>query len=337
MTSSEFGAVDIDVLADYIGDALESPERERVADLIADDPEWRSAYALLAPGMTAVQAELAAFGAAPEPMPADLAVRLDEALTGSAGHSPIAEPTLIDPELAEPTEPHLAPVRGSAGERHLVAVPGGGDEREHTPRRRRLRWAGPIAAAAGVIAFAGFGSAYLNNASSDDTQANSSAAGAAEQAAPAMDSASGGLVSQITSDQLLASGVNYSARNLGAESGQTAMRYSSPEAASANKDDAAPRSSPGTLAAPLAATDLGDPALARLRAPDALMACLAEIARQHGAGAIAVQTVDYARFAGTPALVVRFTAADVEWVYASGPDCGSPTFGAQVRERARVG
>src|SRR4051794_8922015 len=79
MTADEFGTVDIDLLADYIGDALDESERDRVARLIADDPQWRSAHALLAPGMRQVGAELSALGAAPEPMPADLGVRLEAA------------------------------------------------------------------------------------------------------------------------------------------------------------------------------------------------------------------------------------------------------------------
>jgi hypothetical protein len=159
MTADEFGTVDIDLLADYIGEALDDAERERVARLVADDPEWRSAYALLSPAVGSVSAELGALGAAAEPMPDDLWVRLNDAFTvpttfplpspaergrdeqrddDTAADSPVAEPSIIDPALAAPTEPHLAPVRG---DRHLVSVPTSGSDRKHTSRRRRLRWA----------------------------------------------------------------------------------------------------------------------------------------------------------------------------------------------------
>jgi hypothetical protein len=41
-----------------------------------------------------------------------------------------------------------------------------------------------------------------------------------------------------------------------------------------------------------------------------------------------VQTVDYARYLGNPALVVRFSAANGVWAWASGPGCGAPGAGA---------
>ena len=80
MTGAEFGGVDIDLLADYIGGALTgTPEESAVAARIAGDPDWQAAYASLTDGMAFVSAELGRFE--PEPMPADLAARLDAALT----------------------------------------------------------------------------------------------------------------------------------------------------------------------------------------------------------------------------------------------------------------
>ena len=335
MTADEFGAVDIDLLADYIGDALGEPERERVALLVADDPEWRSAYSLLLPGMTTTRAELGALGATAEPMPIDVWARLDEAFSSPVASSPvasaIAEPSLIDPELAKPTEPHVEPVRG---DRHLVSVPGG-KAGKAAPRRRRLRWAAPIAAAAGVVAFAGFGAAYLADRPSSETSAAGSTA-AEGGAAPMMDSASGaGLVSPVADDQILASGADYSSTTLasgplGISGAPKAQKFDSPDPERASSAADAARAAPPVTA-------LSQPGLVRLAPHDALMACLAAVAQQHDAGPIAVETVDYAKFGGAAALVVRFTAAGVRWVYATGPDCGASGRGAQVREAVRVG
>ena len=48
MTGAEFGGVDIDLLADYIGGALTgTPEESAVAARIAGDPDWQAAYASL--------------------------------------------------------------------------------------------------------------------------------------------------------------------------------------------------------------------------------------------------------------------------------------------------
>ncbi|MEV6492141.1 hypothetical protein AB0M20_26500, partial [Actinoplanes sp. NPDC051633] len=173
MSVDDFGTVDIDLLADYIGDALDETERARVEQLIADDPEWRSAHDLLASGMSRVGAELGALGAASEPMPADLGVRLEAAFAAD----PTTDHDLIAPELTEPSEPHVQPSRA---DRHLVSVPTGGAARA-TSRRRRIRWAAPIAAAAGVLAFAGFGTTYFT--SHDDAAQTSAAGGAAGYAA----------------------------------------------------------------------------------------------------------------------------------------------------------
>ena len=47
------------------------------------------------------------------------------------------------------------------------------------------------------------------------------------------------------------------------------------------------------------------------------------IAAENGAGPIAAETVDYAKFNGKPAIVVRFTAGNCAWAWASGPSCGT--------------
>ncbi|MFG1607093.1 hypothetical protein [Actinoplanes sp. NPDC049265] len=335
MTADEFGTVDVDLLADYIGDALDGPEQERVARLVAEDPEWRSAFALLSPGMGSVSAELGAMGAAAEPMPETLWVRLSDAFSVPPAaasdppvESPVAEPSIIDPALATPTAPHLAPVRG---DRHLVSVPTGrSSDGKPSSRRRRLRWAAPIAAAAGVVAFAGLGASYLSgNNSADD--ATSSAGSAqlplnAPEAAPAQ-------VGGLTGEQITASGVDYSERSLRAAN---PIPPADPMIATdqGGSADGTQRSQKSAESRPLIASD---PALSRLTARDALAACLHAIAVENAGGPITVQTIDYARFAGAPALIVRFTANGVAQAWAAGPDCGAPDRGAQAVRRVRVG
>lgn len=346
---NEFGTVDIDLLADFIGDALDGPEQQRVARLVADDPEWRSAYARLAPAMDTVGAELGAMGAVAEPMPDDLWVRLEDGFT-----SPIAEPTTIDPELADPglihptltspelahseladselgtsSEPRLEPV-GGAGDRHLVSVPTGVEDRKQTSRRRRLRWAAPIAAAAGVVAFAGFGAAYLSDNSSENS-ADSSAGSAPLAAADNAERA--GVGSLVTGPgETLASGLDYSEKS---------MRFSASSKAPMlqTQDPASPQAggSDSTWSTEAETTDKASGGLARLLPDGALRACLEAVALQNNAGPIVVQSVDYARFAGAAALIVRFTSDGVESVWATGPDCGASGRGAQVRSMVRVG
>ena len=59
MTGAEFDGVDLDLLADYVGGALDgTPDQERVAGLVSTDPAWRRAFEMLEPGMIAVEAAL---------------------------------------------------------------------------------------------------------------------------------------------------------------------------------------------------------------------------------------------------------------------------------------
>jgi anti-sigma factor RsiW len=313
MTSEEFSGVDIDLLADYVGGALSDDDEATVARLIADDPRWQEAYETIAPGMASVQASLREFES--EPMPADVVARLDAALA-----SPIAEPTPIDPALVTPVEPHLEPVR--SGDRHLTVVPG--DSSRPVRRRRKWRWAAPIAAAAGVLAFAGVGIDYLAGDSTQSTADSSAGAGSAAENAPmiASDSA-GGLVTAPGDEQILASGTNYVRATLGTRAGQMAP-------APAESGEARKSSSLGN-------DGVAPSQLQRLRVRAALMACLESIARENNGGPITVETVDYARFQGSPAVVVHFSAGGQSWAWASGPACGTPVAGADRLLRVRVG
>jgi hypothetical protein len=337
VTGAEFSEVDFDRLADYVGGALTgTPDDVAVAALIAGDPAWQAAHDDLVAAMASVGAELNALGALPEPMPAELARRLDATFA-----SAVSDPAPIDPELAAPAVPFVVrPGPDAASERHLAAVPDQGVDRAERPsvaaRRRRLRWAAPIAAAAGVIAFLGVGINYLNGQSeSQSDKSASSAAGAgsgevhddsgdpksAPLAAESGQAAPGQAApAQAAPAQILASGQDYQRATLGS-------------AGVIWQDD--PRST--TAKAPRAlAGETG--ALARLAPADALAACLQAIAQQNASGRLlSVRAVDYARLDGSPALIVRFTAANGQWVWATGPNCGLPGSGAAQLAAVKVG
>jgi hypothetical protein len=166
-----------------------------------------------------------------------------------------------------------------------------------------MRWAAPIAVAAGLVAFVGFGLDYLagrDSGSSDS--ASSSGAGVADQ----------GAASAPAGSQIFASGTDYTSANLAAE---PVRPMTAPEL-----------NAPSSQKAPAATgkSVVPDSALQPLIAPEALQHCLDAIEQANAAGAISVTSVDYARFDGGPAVVVRFTATNGTWAWASGPACGSP-------------
>jgi hypothetical protein len=208
--------------------------------------------------------------------------------------------------------PHLTLVRGDG------AVGDGAHgvrETQPAPRRgRRLRWAAPIAVAAGLIAFVGFGLDYLAGRSTNSGKADSaSGVSAARGEAP-----------QVGAAQQLASGTDYSHATLGTLPMQpmTAPLTSSDE--------------PGRKSAPGLASGV-EPALQRLSSSSALADCLAAIERANSGGAVAVESVDFARFAGAPAVIVRFSAANGHWAWASGADCGTQAAGAATLDKVPVG
>jgi len=282
VSGAEFSGVDIDLLADYIGGALEgTPDESAVATLIAEDPEWRAAYESLSGGVTLVRAELGRLG--PEPMPDDLAARLDGMFSA----------------------PTLTLVKGDA------AAPG-----QSSSRRRR--WVTPIAIAAGFIAFVGFGADYL--AGSSGPQTNDSAGSSADSDERAMSSAPG--------ETILATGTNYTRATLATEPVQP-LTASDNASSSALGEAEANQPNRSRIA-------LQDPALARLSDQAALQECFEAIERENAGGTIAVQTVDFARFDGVSAVIVRFTAENGDWVWAAGADCGTRVAGADVFDKVPV-
>lgn len=326
MTGADFTGVDIDLLADYIGGALDgTPDEARVAALIAQEPAWRDAHALLGGAMTEVGAQLHGWGAEPEPMPADVFARLESAFA--------------DPVGAAPGKPRLELVREPAGElgAEAAAAPGlgaaasGGSapvRNKGLDRRRwRNRWGASLAAAAAAAAIAGGGIAYLGGSgSSSDDSAGSTAAGVA---APEVAGLSAGGAITSTNRNYTAEGLQGDAVAPLSTGGGTA----SPPSAFLPTPSARGESSNKSMSAAGGLTD----GLARLRPPAALQACLDAIGAANAAGAITVQTVEYARFDGSPALVVHFSAANGTWAWVSGPSCGLTGVGPATAYSVQVG
>jgi anti-sigma factor RsiW len=288
VTGDQFSEVDFDLLADYVGGALAgTPDQATVARRVADDPAWRAAYDELSDAMATVGSQLAALGARPEPMPVEVAARVDAALS----------------EAPPP----------------LAVLPGGGSEAR--PARRRPRWTAPIAVAAAIVVFAGIGTGFWMNRtqSSNDSQVASSAGSAADRSAPVLAPSA----ALPPADDIHSSGMDYDAATLGKE---VPRPFSATRGESANAPDAGP-SAGKTLAGPLT----------RLRSSADLEACLAAITAANGVGPLTVESVDYARYAGKPALIVVFTAANGRFAWASGADCGAPGVGADRLNAVPVG
>ena len=187
-------------------------------------------------------------------------------------------------------------------------------------RRRRARWGGSIAAAAAVVAVAGVGIAYLSSGSQSASDNASSAAGEARAAQQGL--------AQVAPGAVTSSNLDYDAARL---------RAGAVAPLSADAGGSTPSLAPGALKSSGRSTDGLADALARLRQEPALQECLDAIAEENGVGPITVQTVDYARFSGSPALIVQFTATNGQWAWASGPACGSTGHGAATTYRVQVG
>jgi hypothetical protein len=143
-------------------------------------------------------------------------------------------------------------------------------------------------------------------------------------ARPAMPDSAGGAGAPAASDAggtapslaLLSSGRDYQPGTVRGVAPQVA--------AQAAPNDRGQQSVPGAKeVAPLAApTAVPDP-LRRLAEPSALAACVSAITREYGGQ---VTLVDFARFQGSPALVVLLTGAfhtpGRQWVVVVGPRCG---------------
>ena len=147
--TGQFGEVDLDLLADFLGGALEGTSDETaVARLIADDPAWARAHAALAPAVARTQASLASWGKQPEPMPSDVADRLSTALARAdalAGRNAFSGPAATSGGGANRSL-SASPTRSDRTGPRLATTPGGARARPGEPARRRwARWVGPVA------------------------------------------------------------------------------------------------------------------------------------------------------------------------------------------------
>ncbi|MER5700487.1 hypothetical protein ABT023_00785 [Micromonospora sp. NPDC002296] len=334
MTAGGFREVDQDLLADYLGGALDgTPDEAVVARLIEQDSAWAEAHDALVPALAQVGEDLAAWaGPAPE-MPLAVADRIAAALAGAGPGTPTDPSAAPDatnrtgPDRPTGVPPVLVPTQPSGGSRRPAG--GSGPTTGHTgtagPGRRGRRWAriaGPVALATASVFAIGLG---INRFVTETTQSDGASTTAVSEPAGA------------------ARGAHDSFREAGTP--QHSGTDWTPEALATGAPGVPPTGPVKSLgqgsAAPPAAEGERFPAadgLYRLTTRSALDSCLAAVSIEHGAGPLTVDLVDYARFRGAPALVVRFVdPSGARWVWVSGPECGVPGSGADTRYRARVG
>lgn len=326
MTARQFSGVDHDLLADYVGGALDdTPEQETVARLVEADPAWRGAYDDLARALDLVHADLADWAADPAPrLPLAVADRITAALAG-AGPAPSGDAPLVVPGVDDdPADGRrgAVPVQAGGGSRRTRGTtrPADGPDRRSGPGRRARRMTRigvPVAVAAAAVTAAGFGLSNLVGTGG----AGLSAQDAGKPAAAPPDAAPYRITAPAVN-----SGTDYTpARLAGARSASSSSPFR-------NKDSSGP--------GPVALSERSDAplGLARLARPEALDGCLTAIGVEHGSTPITVNLVDYASFQGFPALVVTFVdETGAGWAWASGPECGVPGSGADTRFRTRVG
>jgi hypothetical protein len=328
VSERQSGRVDHDLLADYVGGALDGTAEERVvARLIAEDPQWAEAYARLAQDTADVRVTLSGWGAEPASMPPDVIERISAALSADLADGLTAAANGHEKAAGGRREPAVTGTRPGATRRPGATAPPGRPDGAAThpagraAARRLPRWAMPVAIVAVLAAMGGLGVSQLagdtratdSTASSGEVQPRSAEGGSAEQP-----------VGAKSPDQVFASGTDYTRRSLVAQLVPLASRASTLSGAGespvpAQKDRAA-----------------GEPQ--RDLSVSTLAPCLRAIAGEHGRGTPRFDVVDYARFEGEPALIVLFTDPDGQrWAWAVSPECGRPEAGAAARYSARVG
>lgn len=335
MTTGAFREVDHELLADYVGGALAgTPDEMTVARLVERDQAWADAYARLAPAVAEVHAALLAYRTAEE-MPATVADQIRAALAAADAAPTTEGPPAEGVTAGGAARPSVVPAQPHAGSRRPGGVPhpaGAG------PGRRRRRWqrvGAPVALAAVAVAAVGlldldqlgWGTDAPGSSTSTPEQA---AAGVVRITAPPMrtgtDYQREDLAAPVSSPQ------RYSSQGT-TESGPSGVGTTESEPSGVGTAGSEP-SGVGIQGDRTA----GSVGLDRLTDPGALETCLAEIGVEHDAGRLAVEVVDYARFEGQPALVVRFAdQTGARWAWVSGPECGVPGSGADTRYRTRVG
>jgi hypothetical protein len=314
VTEANFGDVDLDRLADYVGGALEdTPDEAAVAELVITDPDWTRAHAALVAADVLVRTDLAVLAARPEPMPADVMSRLTAAVS--------AEP---------PVQPAAGVTGARPGRSHLSALSGGRTDADARPTRRlsQRRWSAVVGVAAAVVVL-GFGTVSLASRFGDsNTLSTDSKAGrlAGQEPGAASDTAAGPTV-------VNASGVDYDALSLAALAARPSVLAhglrSSDAAANGNLEATAQGSVP-FASVPDALRPLAD--------PNTRGTCVNAITVRYGGTPV---LLDYARYQGKPALVVLLDGADNvagrTRVVVVGPSCGADAASIDQRYSAQIG
>jgi len=290
---------DLDLLADYVGGALDgTPEAQQVSERIRTDIAWAAAHAELVAATDDVQTRLRTLDDQPEPMPADVWGRLEAALLAEP---PLTESPAVGPTIQAPAGPTRPADNRPAGR----AAAG-----------RRRRWA-PVLVGIVILAALGLGiSALRPLVNSEDS------GGAADTTAAAPGS---GSLAQV---RAVSTGRDYTESTLvlATDFGNANTLSARSQATDQEKSSSAP--APFSSFASPVPTELS-----RLVPADALSRCLQAVA---GVLPGEVVGVDYARYAGSPALIVVIrTPQDERWVGVAGPECG--VNGADLQVSKRIG
>ncbi|TDC66552.1 hypothetical protein E1258_02425 [Micromonospora sp. KC207] len=324
MTAGGFREVDHDLLADYLGGALDgTPDKAMVARLVAEEPAWAAAHDALVPALARVADALAAWAEPAPQLPPAVADRIAAALAGAGPGTPpraTDQPTRV--ELADQVRAGRVPAQPGGGTRWPAGGPRSTSGRPGRRGRRWARLAGPVALAAASVVAVGLGLNQVVSGGSDQSD------GAAGQAISAQAEAGGAFA--LTGEPQR-SGTDWTPEALSADD-RPQTQVSKPAESSFGAGPDAPAQSGGGDRLPAAG------GLNRLTGNTALADCLAAVSAEHGAGPLTVDLVDYARFQGNPALVLRFVdPSGARWAWVSGPECGVPGSGADTRYQTRVG
>jgi hypothetical protein len=283
--------VDLDLLADYLDDALPAGPAAMVAHRIETDPRWASAAERLRAAAPTVTDMLRATPT--EPMPDALLDRLLAALP-DATRSPA---TVGDAAGANALDRDS----GARGDRDAPAARV--ISLDHRRRRRSL-WSDLAKVAAALIVLAGVGTGVgLGLQANNATKSSSGVASNAD---------SGPMLSSSAGVEVIVSGHDYGG-DLTA-----APHVQSPAVPAPNTPGGAGEPGFGTSSGP------GAPSALQRLAGGGLPTCLAQVQDQFGA---IPRKADFAFYAGTPAVVITLTNG---MVVAVGADCGLPGQGANV-------
>ncbi|HEX6498496.1 MAG TPA: hypothetical protein VF054_05630 [Micromonosporaceae bacterium] len=287
--------VDLDLLADHAAGLLHDAAAADVERLIREQPEWARMSAAVRAANPTVEARLRDLGEETEPMPADVAARLDAALLALG-----TDHAAFNGANSDRDEP-VVPIT-DAPSRRAARLPGGG--RARSRRRSIAGWASAAAAAAALIV----GGLALGGELTGGTVAPSAQSGRhAQSSATAATGDLGSKAPLYDPAAVYTTGRDYSRQDVVDAAALAGGRHLGARAVPQVPDE-----------------------LRRLRDPAALDGCLRAVVRMHGG---AVGAVDYARFEGAPALVVvlRNAGGAGTRIVVAGPDCGQPRAGADER------